>query len=486
MSQEVRKLEPTILWNNFEDLNAVPRPSKREERVRAFLKEFAAKHKIECIEDSIGNIILKKPATKGMENRKTAILQAHMDMVHQKNRDVEFDFDKQGIKSRIDSGWVKATGTTLGADNGIGLVAILSVMQSDNIAHGPLEALITVDEESGMTGAFNLKPGLLKGSILMNLDSEEDNELCVGCAGGIEVNVSRKYKEEQVPQGSVAFLIAVKGLKGGHSGVDIHLGRGNANKIMNRLLFDASEKFGLRIATIEGGSLRNAIPRESFVKAVLPAKNEKAFKEYLLDFEKQIAAEFRMEDKLDISAEAADLPSSVMDVQAQKDLISAIYACPNNVLAMSLDIPGLVETSNNLAKINVAKGDISVQCLARSNGEAGKNELARSIQSTFELMMGAEVKFQGSYPGWKPDMSSAILQVAKNNYRQLFKEEPKIMAIHAGLECGIIGKVYPGLDMISFGPTIKYPHSPDEKVDIASVQKFWAFLQEMLKNVPVQ
>ncbi len=485
MSQEVRNLQPTILWNNFEDLNAVPRPSKKEERVRAFLKAFAEKHKIECIEDSIGNIILKKPATKGMENRKTVILQAHMDMVHQKNSDVKFDFDKEGIRSRIDSGWVKAEGTTLGSDNGIGVAAILSVMQSDTIAHGPLEALITVDEETGMSGAFHLKPGILKGSILMNLDSEEDNELCVGCAGGIEINVSAKYKEEAVPAGSKAFTLIVKGLKGGHSGVDIHLGRGNANKIMNRLLFDAAEKFQLQIASIEGGSLRNAIPRESFVKVLVPAKNEEAFKKYLPVFEKEIRSEFRMEEKLSITAEAAEVPSSVMNAKSQNDLINAIYACPNNVLAMSIDIPGLVETSNNLAKVNVAKGEISVQCLARSNGEAGKDELARSIRATF-VLMGADVKFQGSYPGWKPDMSSPILVVAKKNYKNLFKEEPKVMAIHAGLECGIIGKAYPGLDMISFGPTIKYPHSPDEKVDIASVQKFWAFLQDMLKNVPVQ
>ncbi|MCX6181264.1 MAG: aminoacyl-histidine dipeptidase [Bacteroidetes bacterium] len=485
MSQEVRKLEPTILWNNFEDLNAIPRPSKKEERVRAFLRAFAEKHKIECIEDSIGNIILKKPASKGMENRKTVILQAHMDMVHQKNSDVTFDFDKEGIRTRIDSGWVKAQGTTLGADNGIGVAAILSVMQSDTIAHGPLEALITVDEETGMSGAFQLKPGILKGSVLMNLDSEEDNELCVGCAGGIEINVSVKYKEEALPAGSKSFKLSLKGLKGGHSGVDIHLGRGNANKIMNRLLYDASEQFQLQIASIEGGSLRNAIPRESFVMVVLPAKNEEAFKNYLPVFEKEIRSEFRMEDKLSIIADDSEAPAAVMNSKSQSDLLHAIYACPNNVLAMSIDIPGLVETSNNLAKINVGKGEISIQCLARSNGEAGKNELARSIQSTFELM-GATVKFQGSYPGWKPDMSSPILVVAKNNYKNLFKEEPKVMAIHAGLECGIIGKAYPGLDMISFGPTIKHPHSPDEKVDIASVQKFWAFLQDMLKNVPVQ
>jgi dipeptidase D len=484
MSQEVRNLEPTIVWNNFEDLNAVPRPSKKEERVRAFLRAFAEKYKIECIEDSIGNIILKKPATKGMENRKTVILQAHMDMVHQKNSDVKFDFDKEGIRSRIDSGWVKAEGTTLGSDNGIGVAAILSVMQSGNISHGPLEALITVDEETGMSGAFHLKPGVLKGSILMNLDSEEDNELCVGCAGGIEINVTAKYKEEAVPAGSKAFTLIVKGLKGGHSGVDIHLGRGNANKIMNRLLLDASEKFHLQIASVEGGSLRNAIPRESFVKVVVPAQNEEAFKKYLSVFEKEIRSEFKMEDKLSITAEVSETPASVMNSKSQNDLINTIYACPNNVLAMSIDIPGLVETSNNLAKVNVAKGEISIQCLARSNGEAGKNELARSIQSTF-LLMGADVKFQGSYPGWKPDMTSPILEVAKKNYVNLFHEEPKVMAIHAGLECGIIGKAYPGLDMISFGPTIKYPHSPDEKVDIASVQKFWAFLQDMLKNVPV-
>jgi len=485
MSKEVRKLEPRILWNNFEDLNAVPRPSKKEEKVRAFLKSFAKKHHIELIEDAVGNIILKKPATKGMEKRSAVILQAHMDMVHQKNREVTFNFDTEGIRSKVDNGWVKAEGTTLGADNGIGVAAILSVMESDTISHGPLEALITVDEETGMTGAFHLKSGILKGSILMNLDSEEDNELCVGCAGGIEINITMKYKEEHIPQGSKAFSIFVKGFKGGHSGVDIHLGRGNANKIMNRLLFETAEKFQLQIASIEGGSLRNAIPRESFVIAVVPEKNEDAFKKYVSAFEKEMRSEFKMEDKLSITVESALAAKSVMDIESQKNLLNAIYACPNNVLSMSIDISGLVETSNNLAKVNVANGEISIQCLARSNSEFGKNDLARSIQSTFALM-DAEVKFQGSYPGWKPDMNSPILVVAKKNYINLFHEEPKIMAIHAGLECGIIAKSYPGLDMISFGPTIKYPHSPDEKVDIASVQKFWLFLQEMLKNVPVQ
>lgn len=483
MSQEVRNLQPQILWNNFENLNAVPRPSKKEERVRAFLREWATQKNIDFTEDEIGNFILRKPATKGMEDKRTAILQAHMDMVHQKNSDVDFDFKTQGIISRIDGEWVKATGTTLGADNGIGVAAIMSVFESKDIIHGPLEALITVDEETGMTGAFNLKPGLLKGSILLNLDSEEDNEICVGCAGGIEVNVKRTYKEEAVPAGTKAVLIAVKGLKGGHSGVDIHLGRANANKVMNRFLYEASSKFSLRIANIKGGSLRNAIPRESFVTAVIAADQENELKAFALAFQEQIKKEFKMEEKAVVEISSAENPSSVLSSKDQKDLIDAIYAAPNNVLAMSLAIPGLVETSNNLAKVTVANGEISIQCLARSNSEEGKEELVRSIRSTFELL-GAEVQFQGSYPGWKPDMSSPILQVARDKYKELFKEDAKVMAIHAGLECGIIGKAYPGLDMVSFGPTIKYPHSPDEKVNIKSVEKFWTMLLEMLKGVP--
>ena len=483
MSKEVRKLQPQILWNNFENLNAVPRPSKKEERVRAFLRDWATQKNIDFTEDEIGNFILRKPATKGMENKRTAILQAHMDMVHQKNSDVDFDFSTQGIISRIDGEWVKATGTTLGSDNGIGVAAIMSVFESKDIAHGPIEALITVDEETGMTGAFNLKPGLLKGSILLNLDSEEDNEICVGCAGGIEVNVKRTYKEEAVTAGTKAVLIAVKGLKGGHSGVDIHLGRANANKVMNRFLYEVAPKTALQIANIKGGSLRNAIPRESFVVAVVAENKVAELKDFATAFQTQIRHEFKMEEKAVVEISETDMPGSVMNVKDQKDLINAIYAAPNNVLAMSIAIPGLVETSNNLAKITVANGEISVQCLARSNSEEGKEELVRSIRSTFELF-GAEVQFQGSYPGWKPDMSSPILQVARDKYKELFKEDAKVMAIHAGLECGIIGKAYPGLDMVSFGPTIKYPHSPDEKVNIKSVEKFWTMLLEMLKEIP--
>ncbi len=482
MSQEVRKLEPTILWNNFENLNAVPRPSKKEEKVRAFLRDFATQHAIDFTEDNIGNFILRKPATKGLENKTKVILQAHMDMVHQKNSDVDFDFSTQGIISKIDGEWVKAEGTTLGSDNGIGVAAIMSVFQSNEIKHGPLEALITVDEETGMTGAFNLQPGILTGKILLNLDSEEDNEICVGCAGGIEVNVKKTYAEEAVPAGYKAFKIALTGLKGGHSGVDIHLGRANANKVMNRFLYEVNQQFSLRIANIKGGSLRNAIPRESFVSAVIPSDKENDLKTLASAFQNQIRTEFKMEEKALMTISAEEMPANVMEVKAQKDLLNAIYASPNNVLAMSIDIPGLVETSNNLAKVTVANGEISVQCLARSNGEAGKEELVRSIRATFELF-GAEVQFQGSYPGWKPDMTSPILQVARDKYKELFKEDAKVMAIHAGLECGIIGKAYPGLDMVSFGPTIKYPHSPDEKVNIKSVQKFWTMLLAMLEGV---
>ncbi len=483
MSQEVRNLQPSIVWNNFEDLNAVPRPSKKEEKVRAFLKEFGEKNGIETIVDAIGNIIYRKPASKGFENRKGVILQAHMDMVHQKNSDVIFDFNTQGIISYIDGEWVKAQGTTLGSDNGMGVAAIMSVMASKDLQHGPVEALITVDEESGMTGAFNLQPGILKGSILLNLDSEEEDELCVGCAGGIEVNVNAKYQEEKVPANHSAFKLSLRGLKGGHSGVDIHLGRANANKLMNRFLAEITANLNAKIASVEGGSLRNAIPRESFVVIVIPVASEKELQQSVSSLESAWKNEFKMEDKLSFSTEKVDLPATIMDEKSQQNLINALYACPNNVLAMSIDIKGLVDTSNNIAKVNVGKGELSVQCLARGNSETGKVELAKSIQATFELM-GATVKFQGSYPGWKPDMDSAILKVAKAQYLVLNKVEPKVMAIHAGLECGIIGKAYPGLDMISFGPTIKYPHSPDEKVNIKSVEKFWNYLVEMLKNVP--
>lgn len=485
MTQQVRQLEPQILWNHFEDLNVVPRPSKKEEKVRAFMRAFGEKLQLEVIEDAIGNIIVKKPATPGMENKKTAILQAHLDMVHQKNSDVVFDFSQQGIQSWVDGDWVKAKGTTLGSDNGIGVAAIMSVLASKEIAHGAIEALFTIDEETGMTGAFALKSGVLTGEVLLNLDSEEDDELCVGCAGGVEVLVKHCYAEEALPAGYLSFQLVLRGLKGGHSGVDIHLNRGNANKIMNRLLTAITAQVPLRIAAVNGGSLRNAIPRESTVNIAIPAFDKDKLLALVAGFEKEIKIEFTNEEKLTLSVEAADKPVSVMDALSQNHLLKVVYACPNGVVAMSRDIPGLVDTSNNLARVIVANGEISIQCLARSNNELSKNDLMQMMQAVFDLV-GAKTEFKGNYPGWKPNLSSSILKVAEKAYTQIFASKAKIMAIHAGLECGIIAKAYPDLDMISFGPTIKYPHSPDEKVQISSVQKFWVFLQHMLKNVPVK
>jgi dipeptidase D len=484
MSQEIRNLEPTALWSQFANLNAVPRPSKKEEKVIAFMKNFGSNLGLETIEDEVGNVIIKKAATKGLENRKTIVLQGHLDMVHQKNNDTVFDFETQGIDMYVDGDWVKARGTTLGADNGLGVAAIMAILESKTIEHPAIEALFTIDEETGMTGAMNLKGGLLKGEILLNLDTEEDDHIDIGCAGGIDVTASRLYHEEETPEHSVAYTIAVKGLNGGHSGVDIHKGLGNANKIMNRLMFDAFENFGLQIAEISGGSLRNAIPRESVAKVIIAAMYDEAFVFDMQEIINDIKAEFKTtEPNLTIEIIKTTLPEKVMDLGVQEGLIRALYATLNGVYSMSADIADLVETSNNIARVIVKDGEITVHCLTRSSVESSKMDLANSIRSAFELM-GCEVSLSGSYPGWTPNVNSPILGVLANLYEKLHGEKPKIVACHAGLECGILGTNYPDMDMISFGPNIFGAHSPDERASIISSQKFWEFLIEVLKNTP--
>jgi len=477
---EVRNLEPKALWNNFEDLNAVPRPSKKEERIIAFVKAFGENLNLDTYVDPIGNVIIKKPATVGMEDRATIILQSHIDMVHQKNSDTDFDFDTMGIQSYIDDEWVKAKGTTLGADNGMGAAAAMTILASSDIAHPAIEALFTIDEETGMTGAFELEQGILDGKILLNLDTEDDDEFSIGCAGGIDTNTTYNYKEELVSSSEEAFKITVNGLKGGHSGMDINLERGNANKIMNRLLFDAAA-YGLQIAEINGGSLRNAIPRESFATIVI---NDKS---YLQEFEKRANAiknEFAVSDAdLSITIVACDAPEKVMTLTETKKITQAIYAVHNGVYRMSMSIEGLVETSSSLARVIVKEGTFSTQFLQRSSVESSKMDVAYTVGSVMELM-GCQVEYTGSYPGWEPNPNSKILTVMEGLYTKMFSEKVDVKACHAGLECGILGERYPGLDMISFGPTIKNPHSPDEKVNIASVLKFWNFLIEVLKETP--
>jgi dipeptidase D len=484
MSSDIRELQPTAIWQKFADLNAVPRPSKKEEKVIAFMKNFGAKLNLETLVDEVGNVIIKKPATAGMETRKTVVMQSHLDMVHQKNNDTNFDFNTQGIQMYVDGDWVRAKGTTLGADNGLGVATIMAILESTDIVHPAIEALFTIDEETGMTGAMGLKGGLLSGEILLNLDTEEDDEIGVGCAGGVDVTATRLYEEEDTPEHKIGFSITVKGLQGGHSGMDIHKGLGNANKIMNRLLFDGFENFGLRISTIDGGSLRNAIPRESNAIVAIDAMHLEVFNYEMQALAQTIKAEFKtLEPDLEIEITSCDTPERIMDLGVQEGLTRALYAALNGVYRMSADIPDLVETSNNIARVVVKEGSIHIGCLTRSSVESSKMDMANTLRATFELT-GCEVNFSGDYPGWAPNMDSEILKVLASIYEEMNGQKALVAACHAGLECGILGQNYPEMDMISFGPTIKGAHSPDERACISSTQKYWKFVLEVLKNIP--
>ena len=485
MSNELRKLEPICLWNKFADLNGVPRPSKKEERIIEFIKAFGNSLGLETFEDQIRNVIIRKPATPGMENRKSIVLQSHLDMVHQKNNDTVFDFDVQGIEMFVDNDWIKAKGTTLGADNGIGVATIMAILESDSIPHPAIEALFTIDEETGMTGALNLKANILKGSILLNLDTEQDDEIDIGCAGGIDVTAIGNYQMEELPADYSAWRISVKGLNGGHSGMDIHKGLGNANKIMNRLIYKGFELFGLAVSEINGGSLRNAIPRESESIITLPKNKINDFNTAFEQLIKDIKFELKTtEPTLQIGLQEAPLPDLIMNSVSQIQLINAIYSVSNGVYRMSADIDNLVETSNNLARVIVKDGKIFIACLTRSSIESSKMDLAQALEANFK-MANLQVSFSGSYPGWTPNVSSPILKVLTSVYEQLHQKKPKVVACHAGLECGILGKNYPNMDMISFGPTILGAHSPDERVSISSVQKYWRFVLEILKAIPL-
>ncbi len=484
MSTEVRNLEPKALWNNFSDLNAVPRPSKKEARVIEFIKSFGENLGLKTFVDEVGNIIIKKPASPGMENKAIIALQSHIDMVHQKNATTDFDFDTQGIKMLVDGDWVKADGTTLGADNGIGVASIMTVLAATDIVHPPIEALFTIDEETGMTGAMGLIGGLLDAEIMLNLDTEDDNELTIGCAGGVDVTATGDYTQSTANQNSTAYRLTVKGLSGGHSGMEIHLGKGNANKIMNRILFVATKELNISIAEIDGGGLRNAIPRESFSVVVVPENKTAEFKSLIAEQEAILKAEHSTTDpNLVLSLQSTDLPSQVLSDEFQTKVIKAIYACPNGVYRMSPDIEGLVQTSNNVARVLIKGGNYSIQCLTRSSVDSEKTDLAQSIQSAFELI-DASIKLDGSYPGWAPKPDAAIIKTMSNLYQEMFNESAEVSACHAGLECGILGTHYPEMQMISFGPNIRGAHSPDEKVQISSVQKYWGYLLETLKRTP--
>jgi dipeptidase D len=472
------------LWNYFHDITQIPHPSKNEKKIVEYIVAFGKKHNLETIVDKAGNVIIRKPATKGMENRKGTILQTHLDMVPQKNSDKQHDFLKDAIETKIDGEWVKANGTTLGSDNGIGVSAVLTVLGANDIAHGPLEALFTVDEETGMTGANGIEPGLLKGDILMNLDSEDEGELYVGCAGGIDVSIRKNYAEEASPKGMAAYRISAKGLRGGHSGVDIALGRANSNKLMFRFLMQAESDFGIRLSEASGGDLRNAIPRESFSVLLVPEIKLSEFEAFVTGYNKMYKAEFaETEPDLLFTWEKVSVPAKVLNQGDQYRIIRAVFVCPNGVVRMSQSMKGLVETSNNLAIIKVREGKFEAHNLTRSSVDSAKEATAWRIAAVFQLI-GADVKVEGGYPGWKPNVNSPVLKTMSKVYNEMFGKVPEIKAIHAGLECGILGGKYPNLDMISFGPTIRFPHSPDEKVHIASVVKFFDFLCGTLKQIP--
>jgi dipeptidase D len=481
---DIRSLQPASLWGHFADLNAIPRASKKEEKAAQFVKDFGERLGLETMQDETGNVIIKKPATAGLEDRQTVLLQSHVDMVHQKNADVAFDFATQGIEMYVDGDWVKAGGTTLGADNGIGVATIMAILESKDIPHPPLEALFTIDEETGMTGALGLKGGLLKASIMLNLDTEDDHELTIGCAGGVDVTGTGSYAQDAVGAGTTSYELSVTGLKGGHSGMDIHLGRGNANKLMNRLLYQAARDFGVSISSIDGGSLRNAIPRESKAVCIVLKAKADAFKSFIEQEGAVLKTEYATTDpNLQVTLSDAGATQQVMSQEFQEKLLRVIYALPNGIHRMSPDVEDLVQTSNNLARVLVKDGQFSIQCLTRSAVDTEKMDLARAIQATMELA-GAEVAFGGAYPGWAPKPESAIVQLMSTLYRELYEGEPHVYACHAGLECGIVGANYPQMEMISFGPNITGAHSPDEKVQISSVQKFWDYLLETLKRIP--
>jgi len=483
---DIRNLEPKQLWNYFHDITQIPHPSKNEKKIVEYVVAFGKKHNLETIVDKVGNVIIRKPATKGMENRKGVIFQTHLDMVPQKNSDKKHDFEKDPIETWIDGEWVKAKGTTLGSDNGIGVAATMTVLASKEIPHGPIEALFTIDEETGMTGVFGLEPGLLKGDILMNLDSEDEGELYVGCAGGIDVSAVKTYAEESSPKGMAAYKVMAKGLKGGHSGVDIALGRANSNKLMFRFLMQAEADFGVRLAEASGGDLRNAIPRESYSMVLVPEIKAAEFEAFIKGYDKIYKAEFSdTEPDLKFMSEKTSVPAKVMNQGDQYRIIRAVFVCPNGVVRMSQAMKGLVETSNNLAIVRIKDGKFETYNLCRSSVDSAKEATAWKIAAVFHLI-NADVKLEGGYPGWKPNIHSPILKTMSKVYNDMYGKIPEIKAIHAGLECGILGGVYPNLDMISFGPTIRYPHSPDEKVHIASVVKFFDFLCGTLKQVPVK
>lgn len=486
MNEAIYQLRPERLWYYFGEILKIPRPSKKEEKIIAWLKEFGQKHGLETVIDDIGNLVIRKPGTPGYEKAPCVCLQGHVDMVCEKDSDRQHDFDHDPIDAYIEDGWVKARGTTLGADNGIAVATMLALLEAKDIPHGPMECLFTIDEETGLTGAFGLDPQLLRSRILLNLDSEDDGEFFIGCAGGRDTVIELPVTREDVPAGSVPMQLRVSGLLGGHSGDDIHKGRGNANKILNRFLWEAADNFGIRVATFEGGNLRNAIAREAVGVFMVPKDKKRSLEKHAEEFAGRLKFEFRVtEPGLGILLEEARMPDFVLGKDTQDKLLNSVYACPHGVIAWSQDIPNFVETSTNLASVKMHNGFIRIATSQRSSVESAKDDICNMVASVFALT-GAQITQSDGYPGWSPNPHSKILEHSVSTYASLFGQEPVVRAIHAGLECGLIGDKYPGMDMISFGPTIRNPHSPSEKLEIATVEKFWIFTLELLKKIATQ
>ncbi|WP_392343385.1 aminoacyl-histidine dipeptidase [uncultured Shewanella sp.] len=480
------QLYPQPLWQWFEQICAIPHPSKHEHALSQHIQQWAKAQGLAVVEDKVGNLIIRKPATAGMENCKIVVLQAHIDMVPQKNADKVHNFETDPIEAYVDGDWVKAKGTTLGSDNGIGMSSALAVLGSKDIKHGPLEVLLTIDEEAGMTGAFGLEAGYLDAEILINTDSEQEGEIYMGCAGGVDAQISIPMSWQAPEQSNASFSLTMSGLKGGHSGVNIHLGRGNANKLLARFLFKYSDELALELVSFSGGSLRNAIPREANVQLMLPAENVEALKQAIESFQALVREELAVADpSMLLTLAAIDAPTKVMGEEAQNTLIDLLHACPNGVMRMSDEVEGVTETSLNIGVISTEDESIEILCLIRSLIDSGREEVTGMLTALSNLS-GASIDLSGAYPGWKPDTSSSVMAIVRDTYNDIYKKDPTVMVIHAGLECGLFKEPYPHMDMVSIGPTIRYPHSPDEMVNITTVGQYWELLLAVLERIPAK
>ncbi|RPA31035.1 aminoacyl-histidine dipeptidase [Shewanella frigidimarina] len=480
------QLYPQPLWQWFEQICAIPHPSKHEHALSQHIQQWAKAQGLEVVEDKVGNLIIRKPATAGMENCKIVVLQAHIDMVPQKNADKVHNFETDPIEAYVDGDWVKARGTTLGSDNGIGMSSALAVLGSKDIKHGPLEVLLTIDEEAGMTGAFGLEAGYLDAEILINTDSEQEGEIYMGCAGGVDAQISVPMSWQAPEQSNASFSLTMSGLKGGHSGVNIHLGRGNANKLLARFLFKYSDELALELVSFSGGSLRNAIPREANVQLMLPAENVEALKQAIESFQALVREELAVADPaMLLTLAAIDAPTKVMDEEAQNTLIDLLHASPNGVIRMSDEVEGVTETSLNIGVISTEDESVEILCLIRSLIDSGREEVTGMLTALSNLS-GASIDLSGAYPGWKPDTSSPVMEIVRDTYNDIYKKDPTVMVIHAGLECGLFKEPYPHMDMVSIGPTIRYPHSPDEMVNITTVGQYWELLLAVLERIPAK